>query len=449
MKDRKEGRVSLENFNSKSRDKNLFKEISFAFLFKVSSILISLFLVPLLIGMLGDERYGIWATLLSFSSWILFLDIGIGNGLRNKLTQALAVGKINEARGYVSTAYFTLSGIVLILMCIILIIYPLINYQTVFNTSFIPASELGMSFIIVVLSILLNFVLSLVNQLFNAVQRNSLTAAIPLFVNILFISFLIFLKKYGEVDLVRISQLYSLSILIASISVTFLFFKNHAELRPTFSFFNKEQAKEITNLGGKFFFIQFATVVIFATDNIIITQLFSPADVTPYSVVRQLFGILNMVAILILGPLWSAFTEAFTKSDFIWIKRKLKILNLLILPLILIVFILFIFSDAIIKIWIGTDIIVDVKVKALMGVFVIISVWNNIYSFFLNGISRTKEQIITAIIGLVINIPLSVIFAKYFGLGPAGVILATIVSLSFFAIVGPITTYKLLKKSNK
>ncbi len=43
------------------------------------------------------------------------------------------------------------------------------------------------------------------------------------------------------------------------------------------------------------------------------------------------------------------------------------------------------------------------------------------------------------------NIPLSIFFVKYLELGLQGIILATILSLSIFALFGPIQVYKLLK----
>jgi Na+-driven multidrug efflux pump len=80
-----------------------------------------------------------------------------------------------------------------------------------------------------------------------------------------------------------------------------------------------------------------------------------------------------------------------------------------------------------------------------MAIFIIISIWNNNYALFVNGIGKIKLQMYTAIIAGIINIPISVYFAKSLHYGSGGVILGTVVSLSIFAIVGPIQTYFLLK----
>lgn len=66
-------------------------------LIKICNIIINLAYVPLLINSLNQDRYGIWLTITTIVSWIAFFDIGLGNGLRNKLAESIACkDEINE-----------------------------------------------------------------------------------------------------------------------------------------------------------------------------------------------------------------------------------------------------------------------------------------------------------------------------------------------------------------
>ena len=56
---------------------------------KPISMVLSLLYTPALLAYLGDEKYGVWATILSVISWVNYCDIGIGNGLRNILTVSI------------------------------------------------------------------------------------------------------------------------------------------------------------------------------------------------------------------------------------------------------------------------------------------------------------------------------------------------------------------------
>ena len=65
------------------------KNIILSFLIKGLSIAIGLVFVPLTINYIDAERYGIWLTLSSIIIWFNFFDLGLGNGLRNKLVEAI------------------------------------------------------------------------------------------------------------------------------------------------------------------------------------------------------------------------------------------------------------------------------------------------------------------------------------------------------------------------
>ena len=75
------------------------------------NILTSLLLIPLTINYISSELYGVWLTLSSVIQWISFFDVGFGNGLRNKLGEAIALKKYKLGKIYVSSTYFTLTAI--------------------------------------------------------------------------------------------------------------------------------------------------------------------------------------------------------------------------------------------------------------------------------------------------------------------------------------------------
>lgn len=74
----------------------------------------SFLIVPITLGYLTSEVYGIWLTISSVLYWISFSDIGLGNGMRNYLTGAISRGDWEEARMCVSTTVVILSAIALV-----------------------------------------------------------------------------------------------------------------------------------------------------------------------------------------------------------------------------------------------------------------------------------------------------------------------------------------------
>ncbi|RZK75418.1 MAG: hypothetical protein EOO92_16260, partial [Pedobacter sp.] len=117
-----------------SRDKNIRLQIYLSILLRGLSVFLSFFVVRVTLGFLGKDLYAIWIILLSILSWLALFDIGIGNGLRNKLGIALARGNDQMATGYVSTAYFLIFAIATAIFFVLFILSFLIDWSVVFNT---------------------------------------------------------------------------------------------------------------------------------------------------------------------------------------------------------------------------------------------------------------------------------------------------------------------------
>lgn len=99
----------------------LKKQVSFGMIYKILSMCLSYISIPLFLKYLGQQDYGLWMTIFSIVSWVYTFDLGIGNGLKNKLTESLTKKNYNEAREYITTGYIVL-GITAICILILGII---------------------------------------------------------------------------------------------------------------------------------------------------------------------------------------------------------------------------------------------------------------------------------------------------------------------------------------
>ncbi len=156
-----------------------------------------------------------------------------------------------------------------------------------------------------------------------------------------------------------------------------------------------------------------------------------------------------MVYTILIAPYWSSFTEAYAMKDYEWIKKSVnniqKIWLLIPVGLVGMVFC----ADWFYQLWVGDKIKVPLKLSIAMAFFVFLLTFNMIYAYFINGVGKIKLQLITSLISMIINIPLSIYFGKYLGWGSTGVILATCVSLGYAVILRPIQYYKLINNTAK
>ena len=101
-----------------------------SFLIKGWSVVVQLLLVPLTLACLNPYEYGIWMTLSTVLIWIDSFDVGLGNGLRNKLAEFVARNEWTKARQAVSTTFFTL---VLIMVPAIFILLAAEHYADLYG----------------------------------------------------------------------------------------------------------------------------------------------------------------------------------------------------------------------------------------------------------------------------------------------------------------------------
>ena len=185
-------------------------------------------------------------------------------------------------------------------------------------------------------------------------------------------------------------------------------------------------------------------MVIYTTDNLIIANILGPAEVTPYNIAFKYFSIIMIGFAIILRPIWSSTTDAFTKGDFKWIKNVLK-KNLMVWKILaFFTLIMILISNYVYRIWIGNEIQIPSILTLLMGIYIIANSFMSPFISFINGIGKIKLQLTISIVAGIFNIPLSIFFVKYFHLGSTGVILGTIISIAPFIILIPIQYKKII-----
>lgn len=438
----------LNTFGVKSiRTKNIVKNVSVSFFYKAGSIIANLLLVPVTINYLDTTNYGIWLIITSFISWFTFFDIGLGHGLRNKLTEAKANNNMQLAKAYISSTYFFITIISSTLFALFYIGNHFIDWSKVFNTDVSLASNLSLIMLVVFGCFSIQFIVKLITTIYIADQRPAMQGFVELLTQISLLLSIIILTNFFSSSLVTFSIVFSIiPLLLLVLFNLYAFNTDYKDLKPSFRLFKMKHVKDIMGLGMKFFVIQIAAIVLYTTDNLIITQLFTPADVTPYNIAFKYFSIVTMGFSIIITPFWSAITDAFVKKDIDWVKKAMSNLIKVSILFSLVAVLMVFFAGSVYKLWVGEEIIISRSLSIFMGLFVITTLLTQPFVFFINGTGKVNIQLILGVFTAVINIPLSIYFAKNLNFGVSGVILATIVANAMGLVVYPIYYKKTILK---
>jgi len=386
----------------------------------------------------------------SFLGWFSFFEIGLGSGLRNKLAESLANKDFEKGKIYVSTTYAILSIVILIVAMIFLIANNLLDWTKILNTDQALYNELRILALIVFNFFFLRFVLKLIGIILYADQKPALANSLGPTANLMSLIIIYILTKTTNGSLVYLGTTLSIApVLIMFCTSIVLFSGKYKPVAPSIKHVQMKYAKDLMNLGVKFFIIQIAGLVIYQSSNIIIAQFFGPSEVTTYNIAYKLFSAISMMFTIIVMPFWSAFTEAWTVRDIVWIKESVNKLLKIWLMITFMGVIILIFSPFIYKLWVGESIKISFKLSSLLMIYFALFTLGGVFNMFINGVGKIKLQLYSSVAGALLFLPLSYLFIKIVGMGIEGLVFAAIIVNVYGPLLAPVQFYKIINNKAK
>jgi O-antigen/teichoic acid export membrane protein len=294
---------------------------------------------------------------------------------------------------------------------------------------------------------LLKFISDIINIVSASFQIASVSS-ILLFLSNLGITISVWvLSKTNKPDLILFAFILSfIPFLISVIASIYLFKTYFKSIKPSLKYVNFKESKSVISLGTQFFILQIVYLLIFQTDNILIVQFFNPREVTNFNVAYKYYSIVIVFFTVVLTPYWTAFTEAFFKEDFVWIKSSISKLIKIWVVIFIISILMILISAKFFKIWVGEEIKIPLNLSISLCFYVAIVNWSAIFSNFLNGIGKIRLQILIAPFVGCLNLLISFLFVKYFQFGLSAIPFANALSLSFGALLGYAQYKKIVNK---
>jgi O-antigen/teichoic acid export membrane protein len=419
-------------FKGDKRTALIKKNIASSFLIKGWSCIIQFLLVPLTLNCLNQYEYGIWLTINSILIWIDQFDMGLGNGLRNKLAESIATNNKEKAQKQVSTTVIMLFCIIIPIFFVLSLIVIKTNLYELLNI--IPAKVPNLVEIIL---ISLAFVCS--TFIFKFIGNIYLGLQLPAVNNLLVVSgqtmallLITILSLLGDKSLLHIAIAYTLSPLIIYIFSSPITFTKYKYLYPKISLFDIKELKELFSLGIIFFSIQLSGLIIFASSNILISRLFSPSEVAPYQITYRYFSIILVVFSLISAPLWTATTDAYTRGEYKWIKKQVAKTKFVVAILGVCLLFMTLGANIFYNIWVGDNIKIDITMSILMALYIFELIYSMCFSNIIFGIGKIKIISYITIIEAIIFIPLAIYLGREIGI--TGIVIALIIANSLCAI---------------
>lgn len=163
----------------------------------------------------------------------------------------------------------------------------------------------------------MTMICKILNSVVLALQKAAYNELITMCGQLLACIIIYILTKTTDGSLYYVALVFMICPIIVYLPITGLvFLKQYRSIAPNIRSIDISYASKILGIGLNFFLIQIAGVVIFSTSNVIISRLFGPQEVTPYNIAFKYFNLCYIAFSIIIAPIWSAVTEAYTKQDF-------------------------------------------------------------------------------------------------------------------------------------
>lgn len=390
---------------------------------KAAGILCTYLLVPLTIDYLNKDTYGVWLAITNVLYYFSFFDVGLGNGMRNYLTESISSGNFEKGRAYLTSTLFMLSLIALAMGAVALPLAFCLDLPSVLHISGISAAELRNAMIIAISFTLVQFVVKNIGYIFVALQRYAFYDFLAVAGNAVALLAIFILTKTTTGHLIyALTAFVTIPVaiyLLAAIPI----FRRYPQLRPRRSAIDLSLTRPIVGKGLGFFLIQITScVVIFGSSNFIILRMVNAEAVTVYGIAYKLFHAISMAYLIVLAPMWNAYTDALVKGDFGWIRktfrRALGVWGLTLVGGLVLLAV----SPLLYRFWIGERVAIPLAVSACTLIYISMYNLNNCVTYLLNGFNKIRVQIITSVVFTLVYLGCVAVFGPRFGV--VGIVLS-------------------------
>ena len=391
--------------------------------------------LPLTLRYLGKQEYGVWVTISTSVLMLAVLDLGIANGLTNFIAEAYAQNDQEKARRYFATAFWITLAIVMLLSPACYLGWHMANWAAIFKISDpVQISHAQDCAGIAVGFFLVSLPLNLANKVLSGYQQVHLANYFAMISSVLGL-FAILVTIAAKGTMVQLMAAYCTAMLLGTLSLNlWLCFWQRPWLKPSPRALQVAIIRRLFGQGFLFFIIQLTGIVVFSSDNLVITHYLGAAEVTPYSIAWRLTTYAYVVQSIMLPSLWPAFAEAYHKGQLEWVRSTYRsVTSKTLTGMATMAVLIGITGRTVIRLWAGNTAVPGRELLWLMAAFSLLMATTTNQAFLLNATGRLRIEAIVAVLAAVANLSLSVFLVQK--IGSEGVILSTLLSFLIFMVV--------------
>lgn len=375
---------------------------------RVAVVGCNLALVPMLVGFLGPVQFGIWAAYQSLQGVLVSADFGIGNGMQNAVTVALAQGDTRRSQSLISSAFLAMLLVAAIFGVMAVLLLNISGVEEWLSRGE-PASSAGTPLrggvAMFLAAGLMAIPLSCGERMALAMQSGALTQTTRAIATLLSFACVLMLVR-AQASFAAICAASSIPVLVGPALSWIVVARGRAWALPAISTITRSDMLAVLKSGAGFLAVQLTAIAGFGLDPILIERYAGSVEVANYTVVQRLFGLVAMVLGIVLAPLWPAYADARAQGDVAWIKVTLfrSLVATVIVAGGLSMAIAFV-AGPIITRWIGAAVSPPPSLVVAFAAWSFVLSCGMAFSYFWNGMHMLRLQAILGLVFVAVSFP--------------------------------------------
>jgi O-antigen/teichoic acid export membrane protein len=380
------------------------------------TIIVGFISLPLTLNYLGEERYGMMATIVSFLALMSFADFGLGYGLQNRIPEL----EKDEDRLHsaISSTFFFLAGVAFLLILFFTAVYSKIEWYKIFNVdSNLARLEAADSIYVLFVLFVINVPLSIVQKVQGGFQEGYFNNLWSTFGSVIGLGALYYCIKSNLGVPYIILAIYGANTLSLGLNFASQFINKRRRFFPSFKMVDLALLKLIVKDGLYFTIIQVAFSIFNASDNILISQVLGPAKVASYVIGLKVVTLLATPIAALMGPVLPAMNDAIEKRDKPWVSRTFKYGMALVFLLTIISFLfIYFFANPLIEIWLGEEHVLGYGLLMAFEISMIYHNGNNFISYLMMSQKMISKMVVIFPLSIAVCLIIKLVCINFFGL---------------------------------
>lgn len=395
--------------------------------------------VPMTLPYLGQERFGVWMTIASFAGMLSFMDLGVGNGLINRVAAARAAGDHSKLQVTIFHGLVVLALIGLAVAALLLPLSSLLPWSRLIKvTSPIATEEARKAVSIFVVLFAASIPIGGLQKIFQGLQSAWMVHLVKGLGSLLSVVLVYSLAREQAGSPELLLATYGVQTFIPLLLIAVVVKKRLVAMPAMNGAGWVSETRSLVHIGGLFFVLQIGALVGWGGDSLIASSLLGASEVSKFALVQRLFQFVTLPLMIINAPLWIAYADARARNDKVFIKRTLKksLIGTACVAASASIAVVAC-SGYIFSYWTKDAIQIPYSLIFFYGIWIVFDATGNAFAMFLNGVGEIRSQVFCVCFFCFLALPLKLILVPQYGISM--LVIVTIFSY-VITVIFPYTT---------